>query len=127
MVSDEATPTETVAVVQEALKHRISWCIPKPLSFNDNIIFLSWPSFPAAIETSQHRTHCYVPWPVGHVMSHDPSLISAVVHTLCDRGPTEMKTVQSMKHLSPATHSSVMIQVTPPPTEILYCSLCGIL
>jgi hypothetical protein len=102
LVSDPATPTEAAQVVQEALLHRIS-------------------CFPAAIETNLHRANCYLPWPVGHMMSCDPSLVAAAVHALCDRGPEEMRAVSSMKYFSPSTYTSLMTQVRF--TRCLYAKL----
>ena len=72
---------------------------------------LSLTSFPAAIETNLHRANCYLPWPVGHMMSCDPSLVAATVHALCDRGPEEMRAARSMKYFSPSTYTSLMTQV----------------
>ena len=63
------------------------------------------------MNTNQHRAHCYVPWPVGHVMSCDQTLVAAAVHALCDRDAGDMKAIKSMRHFSPSSHSSLMTSV----------------
>ena len=68
-----------------------------------------------------HYAHCYVPIPVAHVMSHDPQLVSAAVHALCDRDPIDMNSCRKMTHFSPRKHSSVMAGVKF--TRCLYAQL----
>lgn len=44
-------------------------------------------------------------------MSCDRTLVAAAVHALCDRDAGDMKAIQSMRHFSPSTHSSLMTSV----------------
>ena len=68
-------------------------------------------SFPACLKSSLHRTHCYLPCPAAHVMSHDPQLVAAAVHALCERDPADMKVCRRMECFSPSRHSSVTAEV----------------
>lgn len=68
-------------------------------------------SFPGCLQTSLHRAHCYLPCPATHVISHDPHLVPAAVHALCDRDPSDMQACRQMNCFSPAHHSSVMAEV----------------
>ena len=54
-------------------------------------------------------------------MSHDPQLVSAAVHSLCDRDPVDMQACQRMTHFSPRVHSSTMAGVKF--TRCLYAQL----
>ena len=62
-----------------------------------------------------------MPLPVAHVMSHDPQLVSAAVHALCNRDPIDMKACQRMAHFSPCNNSSVMAGIKF--TKCLYAQL----
>ena len=68
-----------------------------------------------------HFAHCYVPVPVAHVMSHDPQLVSAAVHALCDRDPIDMQACRRMIHFPPRQHTSVLTGVNF--TRCLYAKL----
>ena len=45
---------------------------------------------------------------MAHVISHDPQLVSAAVHALCDRDPIDMQACRRMNYFSPRKHSSVL-------------------
>lgn len=77
--------------------------------------------FSTELGSRLHFAHCFVPAPVAHVMSHDPQLVSAAVHALCDRDPIDMKACQKMSHFSPRKHSSVLTGVKF--TRCLYAKL----
>lgn len=57
------------------------------------------------------------------MLTHDPSLLPAVVHALCDRDPLVSRHAQRMKHspLSPLKHSSLTMCVKL--TKLLYAKL----
>lgn len=54
-------------------------------------------------------------------MSHDPQLVSAAVHALCDRDPLDMQACQRMVHFSPREHAMLMTGVKF--TKCLYAQL----
>ena len=83
-----------------------------------NVIFIR---FSADLGSHLHFAHCYVPAPVAHVMSHDPQLVSAAVHALCDRDPIDMQACRRMNYFSPHKHSSVLTGVKF--TRCLYAKL----
>ena len=85
------------------------------------IIFLLPSRFSRDLGSQLHFAHCYVPTPVAHVMSHDPQLISAAVHALCDRDPIDMQACQKMTYFSPRKHKSVMTGIKF--TRCLYAKL----
>ena len=54
-------------------------------------------------------------------MSHDPQLVSAAVHSLCDRDPIDMHACRKMNYFSPRKCSSVMTGIKF--TRCLYAQL----
>ena len=54
-------------------------------------------------------------------MSHDPQLVSAAVHALCDRDPVDMQACQRMNYFSPHKHACVLTGVKF--TRCLYAKL----
>ena len=55
------------------------------------------------------------------MISHDPQILSAAVHALCDRDPNDMVYCRQLKHFSPSSHSCVMTEVKF--TRYLYAQL----
>lgn len=80
-------------------------------------------SFSSSLEFLYHCTHVHLPFPAAHILSHDPSLLPAVIHALCDRDPIVSRHAQRMKQspLSPLKTSSLTVCLRF--TKLLYAKL----
>jgi len=66
-----------------------------------------------------HMAHCYLPLSAAHVISHDPRVLPAAVHALCERGRDTVR--GSPQVFSPVPRGCVMRAVRF--TKLLYAML----
>lgn len=77
--------------------------------------------FPCGVQTSLHRAHCFLPYPVAYVLSHDPHLVAAAVHAFCDRDHNDLQACRKMEYFSAAKHVCITAKVDF--TRCLYAKL----